>query len=342
MKLPITSRSRIILARKFLPAYGFKKSVVNFIQHSENLTFRIDPPELDVPFLLRVHWPLVPEFGTHGQDVEMIKSEMAWLQALSDQTGLSVPKPVPNRDGEWVTSLQVPGMGSVNATLLSWLPGFVDAHAVQDESAVRKIGHLVGSLHDFGRRWKRPDFFRRPRWDMPRFWQAFSRLEPLSRDGRLSYQDFQSLRRALEDMETMTAQLANETTFGLLHGDLYRGNFLWYKGQPSLIDFSFCGDGFYLFDLAVCLADLPLPMHAPFLTAYREHMPLPDDYQSLLEGFYIASAISALSIWVNHPESQETLIQRLPVIAQYARDFVNRVNFWRMNGASPAGDGDPF
>lgn len=315
-------------------AFSVEDGQLIFLQHSENVTFRVETPQWAAPRLLRLHVPLVPEFGAHGADAAMIASELDWLRALRAETPLLVPLPYANEKGQWVTTLDVPGHGVVNATLISWLPGSHARRNLANQTAVANMGHLIGQLHAFGLRWQRPESFVRPAWDMPRFWQALARLETMSADGRLSPGDVRVLREALSLLDDALTQRRGAALRGLLHGDLYWGNFLWNGDQPALIDFSMCGEGSLLFDLAVCLADIARPCHPVFMQAYREHVTLPDDYLFLLEGFYIASAVFSLSIWANHAPSQEALIARVPAVAQHAADFLANIHFWNPENAS--------
>ncbi len=59
------SARRLEIAYRALQQYPIRPVLVTFLQHSENLTFRVDCAE--AVFLLRLHSPRTPAFGAHRQ-----------------------------------------------------------------------------------------------------------------------------------------------------------------------------------------------------------------------------------------------------------------------------------
>lgn len=287
---------------------------LTFIQHSENVTFQVQQAN-GKPALLRLHVPLVPEFGTHGQHPEMIQSELDWLAALHAE-GLPVPRPL-----HAPVRLHIPGQGVVYATLLEWLDGHI-YHGRLRYHQVQNIGELVGKVHMHGLHWKRPPGFARPRLGLERYQAALKAIMPLQSDGRLTAADVAPLQTILMQLEDLLQSITLPQ--GLLHGDLYRGNFLWQGEHPALIDFSMCGEGYLLYDLAACLEHIPQKHHNTFWTAYRKQIPISPEHQQLLPFFYIANGLVSLAIWVRHPPSQEALIQRLGTLARAATEHLRR------------------
>jgi hypothetical protein len=107
------------LAAQALAAYPKDGVELTFIQHSENVTYRVTHQRKT--FLLRLHSPRRPEMGAHGADPAMIESELLWLDALK-RARLPVPAAIRNRAGERVTRLDGERT-TLNATLLTWLDG---------------------------------------------------------------------------------------------------------------------------------------------------------------------------------------------------------------------------
>ncbi len=305
------------LAQQALLAFGHPQARATFIQHSENITFHIVQPN-GQEALLRLHQPLTAEFGNHGADPQQVRSETAWLLALNE-ANIPAPRPLATPEGETVIAL--PGEGRpILATLLSWLPGDV-LPSSPNASQAQALGELVGRVHAHGRSWQPPPNFHRPRWDLPRFHHALQTLSIMQADGRMTHQDIYPLQRTLNLLADVIQQHQPEQ--GLLHGDLYLGNVIWQGDQPQLIDFSMCGPGYYLYDLAACLEHIPYHLQAFFIDAYRRYHPLSDEHLQLLPGFYIAHALVSLSIWVNHGPAQETLIHRLGIVRRAAREFIH-------------------
>jgi len=316
------------VAAQALANYGLDDAPRQFLQHSENVTFRVSKTE-DIAYLLRIHVPVVSQFGDHGADTEMVNSELRWQEALRRTTDIPVPKPIFNWDGKLVTVVEHEGK-RYNCSVLEWLPGEIYGVELETESTVAQIGSLVGRLHFQSSRWRRPRGFVRPERDMAYFNATLQMLRPAVDDGRISYHDFKQFELALDSLSKMMAVLhKTRQNYGLLHGDLHRGNFLIHDGRISLIDFSLCALGFYLFDLAICLSSVQPQFHSLFLLNYQQYFRLPPDAERLIEGFFIASAVGTFSFWINNPEAQEILVNRVPRIAnEYATRFVRDERFW--------------
>ena len=76
----LSAEDRLEMAGHALEAYNIQPVTVTFIQHSENITFKVDASQ--GMYLLRLHVPATPAFGDHGSDVLAVNSEMLWLEAL--------------------------------------------------------------------------------------------------------------------------------------------------------------------------------------------------------------------------------------------------------------------
>jgi hypothetical protein len=87
--------------------------------------------------------------------------------------------------------------------------------------------------------------------------------------------------------------------------------------------------GNYMFDLGVCFSDMNPALHPVFLESYREWMPLPSNYERLIEAFFLGGMVMTFSFWVRLPEMQEELVHKIPLIAQeYAARFNRDERFW--------------
>lgn len=312
-----------------LAAYALENAACTFIQHRENLTYKVDAPDGNA-FVLRLHWPAQAAFGTHGFDPRMVNSEMLWLQALQREVQLPVPRPLPNIQGEFVTQVALEEGRNINCTMLQWLDGETYSHAMENEDTAAQIGNIVGKLHLHASRWRLPSGFRRPARDIAYFENALSSLRPAVDDGRIRYQDFKAFANSIQILTTMLGTLAKtRQTEGLLHADLHRGNFIIHNGQIRLIDFSLCAFGNFMFDLSICLADMSPALHQIMLLNYNRFFPLPMEYRRLIEGFFVGSFVGTCAFFADDPGAQETLIHKIPLIArEYAARFNNDERFW--------------
>jgi Ser/Thr protein kinase RdoA (MazF antagonist) len=319
----------IDIARQALTVYGMDDLPCVFLQHSENVTFRVDRPD-GTACLLRLHIPFNPALGKHGADAKVVNSEMLWLRALNRDTHLPVPYPLENKQGEFVTQIAAEDGGPINCTLLQWLEGGAYERKMENEDTAAQIGVLIGTLHLHSSHWRLPHGFTRPVRDVAYFHSAIAALRPAVDDGRISYKDYKSLEISIETLTTMMqAVRKTRQTEGLLHGDLHRGNLIIHNGQIKLIDFSLCSFGNFMFDLGVCLSDINPDLRSIFLINYDRLFHLQVEYERLIEGFFLGSFIGTFAFLITNPLTQETLVHKVPVIArEYAERFNRDERFW--------------
>jgi Ser/Thr protein kinase RdoA (MazF antagonist) len=321
MAIP-SPETRLEMANRALEAYKIQPVTVAFLQHSENLTFKVDTGRGS--YLLRLHEPITSAFGDHGANVLAVNSEMLWLEALR-RARFPVPTPVKTFDKDYVAHVD-----GVNVTLLKWQEGELLTREQESEATAAQIGTLVGRLHQQATQWKQPKGFTRPRRDARYFENAMLSLWPAVEDGRISAQDYKALQTAVT---WLTGEIRNlsqtRATSGLLHGDLHRGNFLLHRGKIRLIDFSMSSFGHFAYDLGTCLSNVRPAYHPVFLEHYQRYFPLPNGYERLIEAYFLGSCVATFSLWISDADSQETLVQRVPLIArEYASRFNNDELFW--------------
>jgi len=317
------------IARQALGAYDLGNTSFTYLQHSENVTFKVDHPDGGAR-LLRIHVPYSPALGKHGANAKMVESELLWLEALRRETDLPVQQPMRNRDGQLVTRVRAKGKRLLNCTLLEWLEGEPYSRELEREETVAQIGLIAASLHRFSSQWQIPAGFTRPRRDRSYFMKALQALKPTIEDGRASYKDFKTLETSIELLVyLMHSKPKKGQAEGVLHGDLHKGNLLYHQGEIRLIDFSMSALGNSMFDLGVCLSDMDPALHPIFLEQYQALVPLPPDYARLIEAFFLGSMVATFSFWVNLPDAQENLVRRIPLIArEYAAKFNRDERFW--------------
>ena len=321
--MPIqTAQERLEFADRALAVYDIQPIAVSFLQHSENLTFRVRAAQGD--FLLRIHTPATSSFGDHGTKRVFVNSEMVLLTALRD-AHLPVPPPVQNRLGQYTTQVE-----GINVTLLRWLEGELLTREMESEDTAAQIGTLIGRLHQHSANWKVPTDFNRPYRDAAFFENAILSLWPAVEDGRIDAWSYRTLQASIAWLTGEICRIPpTRATFGLIHGDLHRGNYLLHNGKISLIDFSMSAFGYYVYDLGTCLSNMRTAFHPIFLENYTRYYPLPEDYRRLIEAYFIGSWVATLALWISNPASQESLIQRASLIAnQYAEPFNRDERFW--------------
>lgn len=310
------------IAARAAAQYGVKRFELGYLQHSENVTFCVQARRKR--YLLRIHTPITPDMGAHGNNALMIESELRWVEALR-RHGMQVQYPVKNEAGVYVT--QVDGF---NCSLLGWLEGQDFTRNLETEETAAQMGAIVGQLHSQSSKWRRPAHFTRPARDIADLGRVINELAAVVDYGLVSGPDFWELATALDQLSALLANTRqSRRTYGLIHADLHRGNFIYNDGQLFPIDFSLCADGWFLYDLSITLGSISEYLRPWVLEHYQRVMPLPKHWERLLEGFYLANMAGNFLFMMRHPEAQETLVRRFPVIAQeYAARFNADEHFW--------------
>lgn len=231
------------LAHAAAALWGIRAPDLTLAARRENIVYRAETP--DGPRALRLHRP------GYRSRAELV-SEMEWMEALAE-LGMRVPHPVPSDQGHLVEFL-----GDCPVSVLSWLPGAPaganDRLDVPDRAGfAHALGRMMADLHDLSDRWRKPDMFTRPRWDLDGLlgdrplWGPFwdnPDLTPAQRDTLLAVRSKARMR---------LAGIERDLDFGLIHADILTENVLVDGGRPALIDFDDGGWGFRDFELATFL-----------------------------------------------------------------------------------------
>ncbi len=317
------------IARRSLDNYNIGEIHLNFLQHSDNVTYKVESPA--GTFLLRIHSPITQAMGQHGDDAQIVNSELLWLEALSRDTDLILQNPIRNQEGNLVTKIPVEETGvTYNCTLLEWLDGERYHRDLESEATAFQIGEILAMLHNHANQWELPEDFKRPKRDIPYFDNVLKGLHPAVMDNRISSTDYAEFETSIGLLSNIINSIEDhQESWGIMHADAHKGNMLIHEGNIRLIDFSFCAFGHYMFDLGICLSDMKERLHHICLSGYQRLRALPDDYQLLIEGFFIGSVVGTFSFWVQNPQAQEVLVRKFPQIAQeFARKFNQGERFW--------------
>ncbi len=285
-------RRTTLVRRKALEAYAVPVTGVKPLTQVYNKNFRISTQNGE-QFLLRIYHP-------RRTSVEVARSELLWLAALSQDTDLSVPEPVLNNERQYVTVVSNENLPQpCLCALLHWTRGRFLSRTLTP-SHLFQVGELTARLHDHATDWERPAGFTRRRvdnlfclrqeqddnFDETVAAQAVQAVAAVStpHEGRMVAEVIQKVWAVLRGLGE------GRDTFGLIHGDLHQTNYLFYNGRAGAIDFDDCGFGHWLYDLAVtlyCLQDHPdfAALREAFLTGYRRSHPLSMEQEAHLGTF---------------------------------------------------------
>lgn len=240
-----------ILAEKARSVFGLSDDdSVTLINHSENMTYRIDRVNGE-KVILRVH-------REGYQSYETILSEIAWMKALQTDTGILTPQVLPGIDSKLIQRVSAPKIGSRNCVLINWIDGEMPQESGELNDLLEpftQLGDITARLHQQALRWERPKLFTRQRWDFEGtigdrpIWGRF-----LEGEG-LTVEDKSLLKKCANLIKSRLEQFGNSSDrFGLIHADLRLANLLIHQDNIRVIDFDDCGLGWFLYDIGAALS----------------------------------------------------------------------------------------
>ena len=274
-----------ILGRQALREFGIEPTSVQPLIHAENTTFRVSGPEGE--FCLRICRP-------GYQSDANVASEIAFVGAMR-MAGFDVPRPYQDRVVK-VGVDQVPEPR--NCVLLGWQEGeFAKERLTPTQSA--RIGEAMARMHEFATHWTVPEGFDRQGLHP---WETKT-LAIETPNSMIEEADRQTLVGILEESRRMFKELPRDPDqFGLIHGDLHRGNVLFAGEETRIIDFDDTGWAFWLADFSAALAyelryDSYPEVRDAMLKGYESVRPLPPRTRELLPAF-LRIRIMTVSDWL--------------------------------------------
>lgn len=295
-------------AREALAAFAIEPAALDLVAVAENITFRVTDGRDGAPYVFRLHRPWY-------HTLEELISERVWLRALVE-AGISVPTPVPARDGSEYVRVAVPGTGEQRyAGMISWTEGRLLSEALAENTnaawqatAFEQLGAITAAMHNQATAWDVPAGFTRHHLDTDGlmgdqpFWGPFWEHKLLSpAEGRLLLETRDRIRVAL-------ARYGRDPrTYSLIHADMHPRNVLVKGERLTVIDFDDTGFGWHLYDIAVALihqqgaADYA-DAEAAFMRGYRRLRALPDADLALLPMFHLMRGMVQIGWYHQRPE----------------------------------------
>ncbi|WP_099025375.1 phosphotransferase enzyme family protein [Mycolicibacterium palauense] len=292
-------------ARAALPAYGrSERAPLRLLSLSENATYLVEDGD---PLVLRVHRP-----GYHS--LEAIRSELAWMAALSRDTDVRTPELVPAADGSPVVTARV-GSSALYVDAVSFVPGCT-AEDAQDTVGFDELGRLTAVMHDHVEGWTAPETFTRFRWDFETMISPRARWGDWRGAPNLSEADAGLITRAVAEIDRrLTEYGSGPDRFGLVHADLRMANLMVDPGAGdaiTVIDFDDSGWSWYLADLGAVVSfieDTPAAetIITDWLRGYRTVRPLADEHLELVPTFVMLRRIM-LTAWIgSHADAHDAI-----------------------------------
>jgi Ser/Thr protein kinase RdoA (MazF antagonist) len=285
-----------LYARAALPFYGvYADAPLRLLSLSENATYLVDDAD---PIVLRVH-------RADYHSLQAIRSELAWMAALREQTDVVTPRLIPARDGSEVVTV-VRNEQPLNVDAVTFVAGCT-AEERPEAVGFDQLGRITAAMHDHVEGWQAPDYFTRFSWD------ADTMIGPAGRWGNwrhapgLTESGEAAIERAVTELQRRLADFGSAPDrFGLIHADLRMANLMIdpevTAGPITVIDFDDCGWSWYLADLGAVVSfieDTPAAegMIAGWLAGYRESRELPAEHLDMIPSFVMLRRLQ-LTAWV--------------------------------------------
>lgn len=283
-------------------------SALQLLNLSENATYAVEDAATGTQSILRVH-------RQNYHLAHQIGSELDWIDALRDDSDITVPTVLPAADGRRVVTV------NVNGTDRHVVHFAMVAGAEPDEETVtvddfHTLGQITAALHTHSHAWARPAGFSRFAWDWAHSlgdagrWGRWQDADGVGADEhRLLTRAEQLLRDRLEGYGTGPGQ------FGLIHADLRLANLLvdatGSSSKITVIDFDDCGFGWFFYDFGTAVSfiedDPALPeWQDSWLAGYRAHRPVAAADEEMLPSFVLLRRLMLLAWMGTHSHSKES------------------------------------
>jgi Ser/Thr protein kinase RdoA (MazF antagonist) len=302
------------LALNALKQYKLKVERLSLITNDMNGIFRIDTHD-EKKFVLRVTLP------EGGYNRDHVAAEMDWLAALVRDTSLSVPRPLPAKDGSLVVEASADGVPEARVCeIFSWVDG---KDLAEDMSAVNiaKLGELMAGLHIHVLTYHPP-----AELSLLRFDRVFPFPEPVVLFDKKFSAFFPAKRRVIYEKAIAWAQdsidhlKASGEPMRILHGDLHQWNVRNARGVLSPIDFEDLMMGWTTQDIATTLyyfdAENFSALRDAFQTGYERRNPWPEKRSGEIDSFIAARGLGLANFILNDPN---------PSWKDKAGEFIERV-----------------
>lgn len=307
-------RQAAVFVASVLDRYRLHPTRLLRVNESHNSTWRIEDAR-GRRFVLKIHRPT--------ERIDAIRSEMQWLDALSSETDLLVPRPIRNRDGELITVLD----DGRPCRMMTWVHGVRRGRSMRTKH-LESLGELMARLHLHAMQFKRPRGFYRPTFGRERLLVRLTTLRTSHKQRAITRAQLNVFERATKlGLAAMRRLGTGREVFGLIHGDLCYGNQIYDRtGRAGAIDFEAGGFGYFLEDIVEPFA---LAQHVPridklcedVLRGYRTVRALPDEHARLIPAFVTVSIVTTCGYIAGEP----TRRAEIGDFAKYAQKHLPRV-----------------
>ncbi len=277
---------------------GAKATLLNL---SENHTFLLKAQD-GTKHIIRVHRPLY-------QTYQAINSELCWLRALNEDSGLNLIRPISGVDGKFVQQVNINEEQQTYAVRFAFENG-KEAECEWDEDLFADLGYFAANCHNHVEKWEKPKDFIRPIWDE----NTILNEDGIWGDWRKAPNVTGKIRKILQELDKVLRlrlrQYGKESDrFGLIHADMRLANILINNGKTRLIDFDDCGFGWFAYDFAAAISFFEDSEKIPqlkqiWLKSYRQYRNFSKKDEAMLDSLIMLRRMALLAWIGSHSETE--------------------------------------
>lgn len=287
----LTERGQALRLRRMalaaLSHYDLSLKKVTLVANHLNAIFRVDTEEGET-YALRISEP------TWRTDDEL-QLELHWLQALAQETTISVPKLFLNTERQLITSVSCEGVPEARrAVLMSWVRGHMLSERLTPQNYT-KFGALAAQLHEHAATWVIPPDLNihirnslYVRGETDELHEGNRELFP-----EQGYAIFEHVR---EQVQQAYARLYQDGQgVRIIHADLHQENVKVFHGTLHPFDFEDVILGYPVQDIAQTFYDLLFfssldnrkyqLLREAFIQGYSSYLPWPEAYAGQIDTF---------------------------------------------------------
>lgn len=272
-----------------LDHYDLELVSLRLITNETNGVFRADAAD-GTRYVVRVGLG-----GEVGHATDVVRAEVAWLAAISNETDLLVPEPIRTRSGSRVVVDEAPGVPERrNVVVFSWISGPLLGDRLTPQN-VEYCGAYVAALHNHGAGFVPPYAAALPRYDRALPFEEADHLARLD-DSQLARAGRERFGEARARVDEAIVALRGAVPMQLLHGDFHPWNVKVQRSRIAAFDFEDLMWGWPIQDVATTLYYLHgdpdyQALANAFAEGYRSVAPWPAADQSDIDTFVMGRAL---------------------------------------------------
>ena len=274
------------IAQKAIQNYDLTHIQIEWLAYTHNAVFRVQTR--DKQFVLRLQL-------VQPKRQNWLTSELAWLRYIRRESDLLAPLPIALKsDDKFFGEIE-----NVWLALFEYLEGESSAPLALTPHHMRQIGVYLARLHNLSSQFQPDPDFERPRLDFEGLFGETGIYHSEAATKIFTSEQQHIFEQATAQVRSVMDELGTDRDkFGLIHGDMLSKNILFHKQSVCVIDWEYCGWGYYLYDFTPLLWQLKSQdnyqeLEDALWDAYTTVRPLSNTHRQHLETLIVARQVAS-------------------------------------------------